>query len=169
MKYNKIILIGMMGSGKTTISKLLSKKLNLPLFDIDEIFEQQENCTIVDFFKNHSEEKFRKIESEILKETLKQKNCIISTGGGIVLKEDNRDMLFKDNILTIYLKATSETIYQRIKNDKTRPLLLVENPQLEIKKILNTREKFYNLAKTTIETDKKTKEEIAREILKIYG
>ena len=131
MKYNKIILIGMMGSGKSTISKILSEKLNLPLFDTDEIFEQQTNCKITDFFKNNGEEKFRKIESEILKETAKQDNCIISTGGGIILKENNRDILFKDDILTIYLKATSETIYQRIKNDKTRPLLLVENPQNE--------------------------------------
>ena len=168
MKYNKIILIGMMGSGKSTISKILSEKLNLPLFDTDEIFEQQTNCKITDFFKNNGEEKFRKIESEILKETAKQDNCIISTGGGIILKENNRDILFKDDILTIYLKATSETIYQRIKNDKTRPLLLVENPQNEIEKILNSREQFYKLAKATIKTDSKDREEITEEILKIW-
>lgn len=169
MKYNKIVLIGMMGSGKSTISKILSKKLNLPLFDTDEIFEQQASCQITNFFKKYGEEKFREIESKILKETIKQDNYIISTGGGVILKEHNRKLLFKRDILTIYLKTTSETIYQRIKNDKTRPLLLVKNSQQEIENILNSREQFYKLAKITIKTDDKTKEEILEEILKIYG
>ncbi len=169
MKYNKIVLIGMMGSGKSTVSKLLSEKLNLSLLDTDEIFEQQEKCKIVDFFKKYGEEKFREIESEILKKALTKSNCIISTGGGIVLKEENRILLSDKSILTIYLSTNYETIYNRIKDDKTRPLLLVENPKEEIKKILNSREQFYNQAKITIETDNKTQQEIAEEILKIYG
>lgn len=169
MKYNKIVLIGMMGSGKSTVSKLLSKNLNLSLLDTDEIFEQQEKCKIVDFFKKYGEEKFREIESKILKKALIKSNCIISTGGGIVLKEENRTLLSDKSILTIYLSANYETIYNRIQNDKTRPLLLVKNPKEEIKKILNSREQFYNQAKVTIETDNKTQQEIAEEILKIYG
>ena len=169
MKYNKIVLIGMMGSGKSTVSKLLSEKLNLSLLDTDEIFEQQEKCKIVDFFKKYGEEKFREIESEILKKSLTKSNCIISTGGGIVLKEENRILLSDKSILTIYLSTNYETIYNRIKDDKTRPLLLVKNPKEEIKKILNSREQFYNQAKATIETDNKTQQEIAEEILKIYG
>jgi len=116
MKYNKIVLIGMMGSGKSTVSKLLSEKLNLSLLDTDEIFEQQEKCKIVDFFKKYGEEKFREIESEILKKALTKSNCIISTGGGIVLKEENRILLSDKSILTIYLSANYETIYNRIKD-----------------------------------------------------
>jgi shikimate kinase len=166
MKYNKIVLIGMMGSGKSSISKLLAEKLNFNLFELDEIFEKQESITIKEFFEIFKEEAFRKKETEILINSLKKESIVLSTGGGIILKKENRDLLFNDEILTIYLKANVETIYKRIKNDNSRPLLQVENPKKEIEKILNARKKYYNLAKIQICTDNKTKEEIIEEILK---
>ena len=162
MKYKKIALIGMMGSGKSTISKELAKKLNYALCDTDEIFEKKYNSSIADFFKVFKEEEFRKKETEILKELLQKENIVISTGGGIILKKENRDLLFQDDVLTIYLETSPEAIYNRIKNDKTRPLLLVENPKEEIKKISKNREKYYNLAKIKINTDNKSIEEILK-------
>ncbi|MBQ4645747.1 MAG: shikimate kinase [Candidatus Gastranaerophilales bacterium] len=162
MKHNKIILIGMMGSGKSTISKALAQKNNLELIELDEIFEKQENISIKDFFKEFKEEKFRQIETEILKKALEKQNSIISTGGGIVLKKENRDLL--ENYFTIYLKASPETLFERLKNDNSRPLLQTQNPKKEIEKILSTREQYYSKAKQTIETDNKTKEEIIKEI-----
>lgn len=166
MKYNKIALIGMMGSGKSSVSKFLSKSLNFNAIELDNIFEKQEEISIKDFFQKFGENEFRKKESEILLNSLKKENIILSTGGGIVLKEENRQLLFNDSILTIYLKTDPETIYNRIKKDTSRPLLQVENPKKEIENILKNREKYYNLAKITINTDNKTKEEVTKEILK---
>ena len=145
MKYNKIALIGMMGSGKSTISKLLSQKLKYGLFELDEIFEKEEKIKIKDFFAKYGEENFRKKETQILKKSLQFDNFVVSCGGGIILSQENRNILFENSeVITIYLKTSPETIFERIKDDKTRPLLLVENPKKEIEKILNQREKHYN-------------------------
>ena len=165
MKYNKIALIGMMGSGKSTASKLLAQHLNYPLFELDEIFEKEQNIKIKDYFKKFGEDSFRKIESEILKKSIDNKEFILSCGGGIILKEENRKVLFESEIKTFYLKASSSEIYKRIKNEKNRPLLLVDNPKKEIEKILNSREQFYTLANEIIITDNKTPQEITEEIL----
>ena len=164
MKYSKIALIGMPGAGKSAVCTLLAKKTGFNLFELDDIFEKEQNIKIKDFFQKFGEEKFRKIESDILLNTLKYDNCAISCGGGIILKEKNRKLLFNDDVFTIYLSAKIETIYERIKKDTSRPLLAVLNPKEEIKKILSTREKYYNLANLKIETDNKSIEKIAEEI-----
>jgi len=166
MKYNKIALIGMMGSGKSTISKLLAKKLSYNALELDEIFEEKQKTTIAEYFKNFGEENFRKIESKILKDSLQKESVVISTGGGAILKKENREILFCDDIFTIYLEADSETIYNRIKNDSTRPLLKVEIPKDEIEKIIKKREQYYNLADLKVNTINKTQEEIVEVILK---
>lgn len=167
MKHNKIALIGMMGSGKSTIAKLLSKKLNFELLEFDEIFEKQEKIAIKDYFKQFGEENFRKIETTILEKFSTKENFVASCGGGIILKENNREILFSKDITTIYLQATSETIYDRIKENKDRPLLLVENPKNEIEKIIKNRDFFYNQAHFKIETDNKTPEKITEEIIEL--
>ena len=92
----------------------------------------------------------------------------MALGGGVILRPENRKLLFYNDIKTIYLKTSPETIYQRIKNDKKRPLLMVENPKKEIETILNTREQFYLMADMIIKTDNKTIEEITEEIIKSY-
>ena len=166
MKYKKIALIGMMGSGKTTISKLLAKKSNWTLFDTDKIFEEENNTSITNFFEKFGENEFRKKEIQILELISKNENIIISTGGGIILKQENREKLFRGDIFSIYLKTSPDMIFERIKNNKTRPLLLVENPKREIEKILNSRKDYYNLAQLTVNTDDKTAQEITEEIWK---
>ena len=101
-----------------------------------------------------------------MKKSLQFDNFVVSCGGGIILSQENRNILFENSeVITIYLKTSPETIFERIKDDKTRPLLLVENPKKEIEKILNQREKYYNKANITIETDNKTQEEILDKIL----
>lgn len=166
MKYKKIALIGMMGSGKSSVAECLSRKTGLELFELDRIFETKKNISIKDFFKNFGEEKFRESETQILKQTLNYDSFIVSTGGGVVLKSENRNLLFNKDICSIYLKTSADTIYERIKNDSKRPLLLVSNPKEEIEKILSKRECFYNLAEFIIDTDNKTIDEISEEILK---
>jgi len=165
MKYNKIALIGMMGSGKSSVAFELSKNINIKAYDSDKIFEEKYQTTIRDFFEKYDEKTFREYESELLKETVKLESFILSTGGGIVLSEENRDILFNKDIYTIFLSANPETIYNRIKNDTTRPLLLVQNPKSEIEKIINKRINYYKMARKTILTDDKSIKEIVEEIL----
>ena len=167
MKYKKIALIGMMGCGKTTIAKILAKDLGLYLYESDEIFENIEKISIKDYFNQFGEESFRQKETRILTNISQKENFILSTGGGIILKKENRDLLFNSNICTIYLETSADEIYERIKKDDKRPLLLVENPKEEIKKILNSRKNFYNLAKIKIKTDNKKIEDIIEEIKEI--
>lgn len=168
MSYKKIALIGMMGSGKSAVSKKLAKALDLPHFEADKIFEQENSISIKDFFSQFSEAQFRKKETQILKQILEKPSFILSCGGGVVLSEENQTLLFDNDITTIYLSAHPKTIYERIKNDKTRPLLLVENPLEEIEKILSKREQLYNLAKFKVVVDNKTIEQIVGEIVD-YG
>ena len=89
----------------------------------------------------------------------------MSCGGGIVLLEENQEILFNSDVLTIYLEAETKNIYNRIKNDNKRPLLQVENPEMEIEKILNSRKNLYQKAKIKIKTDGKSPQEITKEIL----
>lgn len=166
MKHKKIALIGMMGCGKSAVSKQLANELGFDLFELDKIFEQRENIKIKDYFAKFGEENFRLIETKLLKEIAEKKDSILSCGGGIILSKENRDILFKKDITTIYLKTSAETIFDRLKNDTSRPLLQVENPKEEIVKILSLREKLYEQAHKTIETDSKTIQEVSKEILK---
>lgn len=166
MNYNKIALIGMMGCGKSTIAKVLANEILYPLYEADEVFELEQKISIKDFFKEFGEEKFRKIETEILKNISKTDKFILSCGGGVILSEENRSILFNRDIFTIYLEAGVDTIYERIKNNSSRPLLLVENPKKEIEQILSSRDKYYNLANLKISTDNKSVEDIKTEILK---
>lgn len=163
---SKIILIGMMGSGKSTIAQKLAHRLGFSLFECDEIFEKKFKIKIKDYFKQFGEENFRKEEENILKDLIKKDNFIISTGGGVVLNKNNRDLIFNDEILSIYLKSSVGAIFDRIKNNKNRPLLNVENPKKEIEKILNQREDLYKQAKLTIKNENETIDEVVEKIIK---
>ena len=163
---SKIILIGMMGSGKSTIAQKLAHRLGFSLYECDEIFEEKFKIKIKDYFKQFGEENFRKEEENILKDLIKKDNFVISTGGGVVLNKNNRDLIFNDEILSIYLKSSVGAIFDRIKNNKNRPLLNVENPKKEIEKILNQREDLYKQAKLTIENENETIDEVVEKIIK---
>lgn len=163
---SKIILIGMMGSGKSTIAQKLAHRLGFSLFECDKIFEEKFKIKIKDYFKKFGEENFRKEEENILKDLIKKDNFVISTGGGVVLNKNNRDLIFNDEILSIYLKSSVGAIFDRIKNNKNRPLLNVENPKNEIEKILNQREDLYKQAKLTIENENETIDEVVEKIIK---
>ena len=164
-----ISLIGMMGSGKSTIGKLLKIKLSDYRFiDTDEEIIKKENMSINEIFAQKGEEYFRRIETEVLNRILSNNNQIISTGGGIIKSEENIKNL-KEKSIVFYLKAEGTELCKRVKNNKERPLLNVENMYEKIKILLNEREKNYKQAHYIISTDNKTPEEITNEITGIIN
>ena len=118
---NQIYLVGSMGSGKSTVGRLLAKKMGLPYFDLDKLIENQEKMSITDIFQKHNEKYFRDLESITLKQYSQESNFVISTGGGCVLRDQNLYILRKG--LVIYLKISIETQFERVKNRTHRPLL----------------------------------------------
>ena len=167
MKSNKnIVLIGMMGSGKSLIGKILSKKLNLELVDIDNKIEINEKKTISDIFKVSGEKYFRKIEENISLEYLGLENKIISLGGGGYINPKIRKQCIKNN-MSVWLNWKDETLIERIKNSKKRPVAFKLNIS-EIKKLISERAKIYNLSAYKINCDKMNKNQIVKKIIKLY-
>ncbi len=147
-----IVLTGFMGTGKTVIGKLLAEKLSWEYIDTDELIEKKENMKISDIFAKKGEPYFRKIETEIIKEVSKKDKCVISTGGGVVLKDENMATLEKNGII-INLYASPDKIFERTSKDKSRPLLNKDNPKEEIMKLLNFRAPYYDRCHFKINTD----------------
>mgnify|MGYP005796473773 FL=1 len=160
-----IVLVGMMGAGKTTVGELLATKLNRELKDIDRVIEQEQKKSIIEIFTNDGEEAFRQLESETIEKFSNMSNLIISTGGGALEKANNLSNLQKNGII-IYLKADIEELFKRVKNETQRPLLKEQDPLEVIKKLIKKREKFYLMANITIITDNKSPEKITEEIIK---
>lgn len=159
-----IVLIGMMGSGKTTIGKLLGEKLTLRSIDIDVIIEQNEKRTVSEIFQNEGEKYFRNIERETIKKNFTNKNLIISLGGGAFEDQLTQELLLK-NSTVIYLKTSPNVILERIKNNTNRPLLKNQMTVEKIQSIILQRQKNYELANITILTDNKNTDKIVEEIL----
>jgi len=167
MKKN-IILTGYMGSGKSTIGHSLAREMKMNFIDTDELIVQKAGMTINEIFKKYGEKKFREIETEVTKDMLKKSNSVISTGGGIVLKDENMKYLQRSGVIFL-LWASAETIYDRIKNSGNRPLLKVENPQKKIESMLEERKEKYQKSKDyEIITDQKSIYGIILEIKKLY-
>lgn len=160
---NLIVFIGMMGSGKTTVGKLLAENLGYSFFDIDKEIEKTENKTISEIFKEKGEQYFREIEAKKIKEFVNLQKSIISLGGGAFERIETQEIL-KDKI-TIYLKANAETIYERIKKEEHRPLLKDNISVEKINSILRKRLENYEKARYEIDTNNKTPQEITEEIL----
>lgn len=161
-----IILTGFMGTGKTTIGKELAKRLHLKLVDIDEEIETAQKMTITDIFRIYGEQYFRDIETTMIKKFSREKNIIISTGGGAVLRDENIEAL-KENGIIFCLNASTETILERTSHSEDRPLLKVENPKEKINELLAYRRPFYEKAGIMIETDGTPPLKIVKEIMEI--
>ena len=167
MKTKKnIVLIGMMGSGKSSIGKILSKRLNLDLIDIDIKIEESENMTISEIFKKKGEDYFREIEKNISIKCLKLEDKIISLGGGGFINQLIRKQC-SINCLTFWLNWKNDIIIKRISNSKKRPLAMKLN-SFDMKKLINKRIKIYNLSNYKINCDKLNKNQIVQKIIKLY-
>lgn len=153
-----------MGTGKSAVGKLLAEKLNRDFIELDNLIEAKEKMPIKDIFEKKGESYFRKIEKQIVKESVLSKNAVISAGGGAVIDEDNFKNLKKSGIV-ICLKASPDTILKRTKDLKTRPLLNVPDPKKQIEDLLKKREIYYNKADFNISTDDLNIEQVVERIL----
>ncbi|MDK2836334.1 MAG: shikimate kinase [Thermosediminibacterales bacterium] len=146
-----IVLIGFMAAGKSTVGKELASKLGLNFIDTDKEIEKKLGISIPEIFKKYGEPFFRKIESEIIYTASNQKGCVISTGGGAFINQNNRENLKKTGIV-IWLSVSIQTVLQRIKNLNNRPLLYNKGID-KINNMLKEREKYYKTADFTVKTD----------------
>jgi len=162
-----VILIGFMGTGKSTIGRLLSKSLGYPLIDTDHHIEAQEGRPITEIFANEGEDHFRDIETQLLRDLQSQQahKHIVSTGGGIILREENRQLL-QELGFVVWLVATPENILERTARNRDRPLLHTEDPAETIRKLIEYRKPFYaESAHLTLETTGLTFSEITTGII----
>ncbi len=165
MKKN-LVLIGMMGSGKSTISRLLSDVTKQNLIDTDKLIEKETKLKINQIFQKNGENYFRKIEEKIVLNSLKFSNNIIAIGGGAFLNDKIREKI-KNNCISVWLKCSEQTLIPRIKNSKKRPKAYLLKDK-DLIKLINNRSKIYSKADYRINCDTLTKEEIMNKILKIY-
>ncbi len=166
MKKN-LILTGMMGVGKSTLGKALSTKLKMNFFDTDAEIEKSESETIEAIFKKKGENYFRIIEKKICSKLIKKPNSIIALGGGSFMHEELRNIML-ETCVTFWLELDLNNLKDRLKISKKRPLLNKKNIEKKIESIYLQRKEVYNLAHYKITCTNKDREEILKEILKIY-
>ena len=161
-----IVLIGMRGSGKTSVAYSLSKQLSLRVFDTDRMLEKKVGMKLSDFVKNNGWDAFRAKESEIVRDLIPVTNAVISTGGGIILRKENIEILQKNGTV-VFLKTTMASMINRIKHTKNRPSLTDKKTlEEELEQVWKERKELYEgYATFTIITDNKTVEQISKEII----
>jgi shikimate kinase len=167
MNSNKnIVFLGMMGSGKSSIGNLISKKLNIPFVDIDYLIEKHAGISISEIFENKGEDYFRNLEEKITLKCLKNKKNVISLGGGGFINDKIRKDILS-NHFSFWLDWDESILLKRIKDSKKRPLAFKSTDQ-EIKAIIKKRIKIYSKAQFKVNCNKLTKIEIVKKIIKIY-
>ena len=167
MKSSKnIVFLGMMGSGKTSIGFLVSKKLKLDFYDVDNYIEKKLDMKISEIFQTKGEVFFRKEEEKITLNILKKKRGVVALGGGAFINESIRNEVLKNHI-SFWLELDSDIVLNRIRNSAKRPLT-VNKTNSELKKMKKKRAKYYSKALFKIDCNNKTKKEIVNKILDVY-
>ena len=166
MKDRNLILIGFMGCGKTSVGLRLSYKLRKSVEDTDKLIERREGCSISEIFAEKGEEYFRQRETALLRDlTERNYTSILSVGGGTPVRAENRDLLKKLGTV-VFLRVRPETVYERLKGDKTRPLLQCDNPLERIRELMGRRKEAYEAcADVILDVDDMDIEEIAKKIV----
>lgn len=169
---NKIILLGYMGSGKSTIGALLAKKLHLPFQDLDLVIENIEKKTIPSLFKEKGELYFRKRENEILKQLLQASDgFVLSLGGGTPCYANNHELLQDPTVISVYLNLSVAELTRRLSKNKAKRPLIAALDSEELKAFVGQhlleRNYFYRFAKHTLNCDGKSKEEVVQAIAEL--
>jgi len=164
-----IVLIGYRGTGKTAVGRQLAEKLGWLLLRLDNLIEQRAGSSIPEIVKNFGWDYFRDLESQVVEEAGKQDNCVIDTGGGVILRQQNVNHL-KRNGLLFWLQADPDTIIERIKDEASRPSLTQGKTFIEeVREVLEQRLPLYQTASDhALATDTKTIDAVADQILEIY-
>jgi shikimate kinase len=161
-----LVLIGMMGTGKTEVGKRLAAKLGWCLADTDELLKQRAGQSITEIFRCHGEPYFRGLERELIRELAKRRGLVIATGGGVVLNAENIADLRAGGIL-VWLEAKTETLFARLQGDESRPLFGCE---ADLTALLCAREPLYrDAAQLRVDTTGRTVLQVAEEILRILA
>jgi len=161
--FTNIILTGFMGVGKTSVGTRLARDLGYAFVDTDLLIEADQKNTIAEIFSSFGEPFFRDVESRIIRQVLDGENQVVSTGGGAVIREQNR-VVFKERGLTVCLTARPEVVYDRIRHETHRPLLQVPDPLAKIRELLASREQYYRQADFVIDTSERTVDQVISEI-----
>ena len=141
MKQN-IFLVGLMGAGKSTVGKQLARRLKVDFYDSDRVIVERTGVPIATIFEIEGEQGFRERETQVLEELSQYSGCVIATGGGSLIRPENVEII-KRNGQLVYLRASAEKLYTRIKHDKARPLMQTENPLQTLRNLLADREPTY--------------------------
>ncbi|MBJ6609330.1 MAG: shikimate kinase AroK [Candidatus Thiothrix moscowensis] len=161
---NNIILVGLMGAGKSTIGRQLARRMNLTFYDSDKVIEERTGVSIPHIFEVEGEAGFRDREAQVIADLAAMSGILLATGGGSILRESNRQHL-KASGYVIYLRASAEQLFQRIRQDKNRPLMQTANPLQTLRDLLKVREPLYlEVADMVIPTGKQKVNLILREI-----
>lgn len=137
-----VSLIGLPGSGKSTVGRQLARRLHLPFVDSDHVLEDRLGCSIRTYFEREGEERFRDMEQAVLDELTRQPAGVLSTGGGAVLRPVNRSCL-KSRTQVVYLKSSPDELFRRLRHDTNRPLLQVADPQGRLRELYAVRDPLY--------------------------
>jgi shikimate kinase len=137
-----IALVGLPGSGKSTIGRQLARRLSLSFTDSDHVIEARLGCSIREFFEREGEERFRDIEASVIDELSQDPSCVLSTGGGTVLRPENRIRL-RERCKVVYLRSSPEEVFRRLRHDRNRPLLQVADPLQRLKDLFAARDTLY--------------------------
>jgi len=165
MSHRNIILIGPMGSGKSTIGNIIARRLHREFEDSDHFIEERTGVDIARIFDVEGEQGFRDRESNALKELLGENGRVIATGGGSILREENRQLL-KQKDYIIFLDTSVNQQMHRLRRDKKRPLLQTDNPRERLEALLAERRPIYlDLADLTVKTDKRVARRLATDII----
>jgi shikimate kinase len=161
-----LALVGLPGSGKSTVGRQLARRLGLPFIDADQVIESRLGCSIREFFEREGEERFRDLESEALDQLTRQHPGVLSTGGGVVLRPLNRQIL-RERTTVFYLRTTPEEIYRRLRHDKVRPLLQVSDPLARLRDLFDQRDPLYReVAHHVVDSPRPTISALVQHILR---
>jgi len=161
--FRGVVLVGFMGSGKSSVGRKLARRFGVPFVDVDERIESAAGCRIRDLFGREGEPAFRVREKAALRDVLSVKGCVIATGGGAFAEEENR-VLLRSYAPVVYLETAVETLLARLAGDLGRPLLRGGDREEVVRELLSRREPGYRTADVTVRTDGRTVEDVAGQV-----
>jgi len=163
-----VVLVGMMGTGKTAVGRALARRLKRPFYDSDRLIEEREGRSIPAIFQSDGEAHFRDLEAAVIRDVVERPVGVIATGGGALVREENRSALKRRGVL-VWLKADLETMVSRTRGRSTRPMLDVQDQRAQLGDLLAARTPFYSEAALNVETSGRTVREVVETIMNRLG